>query len=55
MLGLTLLGYVVGSNWDTLHSRLEFLDYAIAAAIVFGLAWLAVRLAALTGDARVST
>jgi membrane protein DedA with SNARE-associated domain len=43
VLALTLLGDVVGKNWDTLHSRLAFLDYAIAAAIVVGIAWLAVR------------
>jgi membrane protein DedA with SNARE-associated domain len=43
VLGLTLLGDAVGKNWETLHSRLAFLDYGIAAAIVAGLAWLAVR------------
>ncbi|MDX6562148.1 MAG: hypothetical protein QOD65_1962 [Gaiellales bacterium] len=43
VLALTLLGDAVGKNWDTLHSRLAFLDYAIAAAIVVGIAWLAVR------------
>ncbi|MDX6597037.1 MAG: hypothetical protein QOE87_924 [Gaiellales bacterium] len=43
VLALTLLGDGVGKNWDTLHSRLAFLDYAIAAAIVVGIAWLAVR------------
>jgi membrane protein DedA with SNARE-associated domain len=44
VLGLTLLGYAVGDNWETLHSRLAFLDYIVAAAIVAGIAWLAVRL-----------
>jgi membrane protein DedA with SNARE-associated domain len=43
VLALTLLGDAVGKNWDTLHSRLAFLDYAIAAAIVVGIAWLAAR------------
>ena len=43
VLALTLLGYAVGDNWETLHSRLAFLDYIIAAAIVVGIAWLAVR------------
>jgi membrane protein DedA with SNARE-associated domain len=43
VLALTLLGYAVGENWETLHSRLAFLDYAILAAIVVAIAWLAVR------------
>ncbi len=43
VLALTLLGDAVGKNWETLHSRLAFLDYAIAGAIVIGIAWLVVR------------
>jgi membrane protein DedA with SNARE-associated domain len=43
VLALTLLGDAVGKNWETLHSRLAFLDYAVAAAIVAAIAWLAVR------------
>ena len=43
VLALTLLGYAMGDNWETLHSRLAFLDYIIVAAIVVGIAWLAVR------------
>lgn len=43
VLALTVLGDVAGKNWDTLHSRLAFVDYAIAAAIVAAIAWLAVR------------
>lgn len=43
VLALTLLGDAVGKNWETLHGRLAFLDYAIAGAIVIGIAWLAVR------------
>jgi membrane protein DedA with SNARE-associated domain len=43
VLALTLLGDAVGKNWETLHTRLAFLDYAIAAAIVAGIAWLMVR------------
>jgi membrane protein DedA with SNARE-associated domain len=43
VLALTLLGDAVGKNWDTLHSRLAFVDYAVAAAIVVAIAWLAVR------------
>jgi membrane protein DedA with SNARE-associated domain len=43
VLALTLLGRAVGKNWETLHSRLAFLDYAIAAAIVIAIAWMAMR------------
>jgi membrane protein DedA with SNARE-associated domain len=43
VLALTLLGDVVGKNWETLHTRLAFLDYAVVAAAVAALAWLAVR------------
>jgi membrane protein DedA with SNARE-associated domain len=44
VLALTLLGDAVGKNWETLHSRLAFLDYLVAAAIVAGLIWLVVRI-----------
>ena len=44
VLALTLLGDAVGKNWETLHSRLAFLDYAVAAAIVAAIAWLTVRM-----------
>ncbi|HET6173781.1 MAG TPA: DedA family protein [Gaiellales bacterium] len=44
VLALTLLGYVVGKNWETLHGRLAFLDYAIAALAVAGIVWLVVRI-----------
>ena len=43
VLGLTLLGYAVGENWDTLHARLAFLDYVVVAGAVAGVAWLALR------------
>jgi membrane protein DedA with SNARE-associated domain len=43
VLALALLGEQVGSAWDTWHSRLEFLDYLVAAAIVAGVALLLVR------------
>jgi membrane protein DedA with SNARE-associated domain len=43
VLALTLLGDAVGKNWETLHTHLAFLDYAVAAAIVAAIAWLAVR------------
>jgi membrane protein DedA with SNARE-associated domain len=43
VLALTLLGVQVGSHWDQWHKRLEFLDYAVAAAIVAGIVYLVVR------------
>jgi membrane protein DedA with SNARE-associated domain len=44
VLALTLLGEAVGKNWETLHTRLAFLDYVVAAMIVAGLTWLIVRI-----------
>jgi membrane protein DedA with SNARE-associated domain len=43
VLALTLLGVQVGSHWDRWHKRLEFLDYAVVAAIVAGIVYLVVR------------
>jgi membrane protein DedA with SNARE-associated domain len=43
VLALTLLGDAVGKNWETLHSHLAFLDYAVAGAILAAVAWLAIR------------
>jgi membrane protein DedA with SNARE-associated domain len=43
VLALTVLGDVVGKNWESLHTRLAFLDYAVVAAVVAGIAWLALR------------
>ena len=43
MLGLTLLGRSVGENWRELQDKLHLLDYAIAALIVLGLAYLLLR------------
>jgi membrane protein DedA with SNARE-associated domain len=43
VLALTLLGVQVGSHWEQWHKRLEFLDYAIVAAIVAGVVYLVVR------------
>ena len=43
VLALTLLGDAVGKNWERLHSHLAYLDYAVAAAVVAAIAWLAVR------------
>ena len=43
VLALTLLGVQVGSRWDEWHKRLEFLDYAILAAILATIAYLLLR------------
>ena len=43
VLALTLVGVQVGSHWDTWHKRFEFLDYAVLAAIVAGIAYLVLR------------
>ena len=43
VLALTLVGVQVGSHWDTWHKRFEFLDYAVLAAIVVGVAYLVLR------------
>ncbi|MDX6630347.1 MAG: hypothetical protein QOH00_2593 [Gaiellales bacterium] len=44
VLALTVLGDVAGKNWESLHSRLAFLDYAVVAVAVAAIAWLALRL-----------
>jgi membrane protein DedA with SNARE-associated domain len=43
VVALTLLGDAIGKNWETLHSRLAFLDYAVAATVAVAIVWLAVR------------
>jgi membrane protein DedA with SNARE-associated domain len=43
MLGLTLLGRSVGENWRDLQDKLHYFDYLIAALIVIGLVYLAIR------------
>jgi membrane protein DedA with SNARE-associated domain len=43
VLALTLLGDAVGTNWETLHNRIAFLDYAVVALALATLAWLALR------------
>jgi len=41
--GLALLGHQVGSRWTQWKSNLAYVDYAIEAAIAFGIAYLVVR------------
>jgi membrane protein DedA with SNARE-associated domain len=43
VLALTLLGVQVGSRWEQWHKRVEFLDYAVAAAIAAGIVYLVLR------------
>jgi len=40
---LTLLGMQVGDHWDEWHSRLRYLDYAVAVAIVGGVVYLVIK------------
>lgn len=43
VLALTLLGVGVGSKWKEWHSRVEFLDYLVVAAIAAGIVYLVLR------------
>jgi membrane protein DedA with SNARE-associated domain len=43
VLTLALVGRSVGDNWEQWRHRLGYLDYAVLAAIVFGIAYLIVR------------
>jgi membrane protein DedA with SNARE-associated domain len=37
-------GYIAGENWEDFHHAFRYADYVVAAAVVAGAAWLAVRL-----------
>jgi membrane protein DedA with SNARE-associated domain len=41
--GLTFIGQQVGENWTQWKDSLHYVDYAVAAAIVIGVAWLVIR------------
>ncbi len=43
VLMLALAGRAVGDNWEDLQQQLHLVDYALALAIVAGVAWLVVR------------
>lgn len=43
MLMLTLIGKAAGDNWETWKDNLHYIDYAVAAGIVIGAAYLAYR------------
>jgi membrane protein DedA with SNARE-associated domain len=40
---LTFIGKEAGDNWESWKNSLHYVDYAVAAAIVFGIVWLVVR------------
>jgi membrane protein DedA with SNARE-associated domain len=40
---LALIGREVGANWETWRDNLHYLDYAVLAAVLVGLAWLLIR------------
>jgi membrane protein DedA with SNARE-associated domain len=40
---LALVGRAVGDNWEDIQKQLHYFDYAVAIAIVVGIAWLIVR------------
>lgn len=43
VLMLALAGQAVGDNWETLQKQLHYVDYALAAAILGGIAFLVLR------------
>jgi membrane protein DedA with SNARE-associated domain len=43
VLALALVGREVGSNWDQWKNHLHYLDYAVLAAIIVGIAYLIIR------------
>jgi len=43
ILGLTLIGKSVGSNWEDWKGYLHYVDYAVLAAIIIGAVYLFVR------------
>jgi membrane protein DedA with SNARE-associated domain len=43
VLMLTLIGKAVGDNWEKWKDNLHYVDYAVLAAIVFGVIWLVIR------------
>jgi membrane protein DedA with SNARE-associated domain len=40
---LTFIGQQVGANWEDWKNSLHYVDYAVAALIVVGIVYLAVR------------
>jgi membrane protein DedA with SNARE-associated domain len=48
---LALIGREAGDNWETWKDSLHYVDYAVAALIVLGIAWLVVRHRRRRGEA----
>jgi membrane protein DedA with SNARE-associated domain len=42
-IGFAVGGFLLGSNWERLHDEFRWVEYAIVAAIVTGIAWLVVK------------
>jgi membrane protein DedA with SNARE-associated domain len=49
--GLTALGWWAGTRWDDIEGYLKFVDYAVAAALVAGVAYLVIRRRRTASDA----
>jgi membrane protein DedA with SNARE-associated domain len=41
--GFAAIGWALGANWERFHDAFSYLDYAVAALIVFGIGYLAFR------------
>jgi membrane protein DedA with SNARE-associated domain len=41
--GLAGIGWAVGSSWKTFHNDFRFVDYAVAALVVFGIGYIVYR------------
>jgi len=55
VIGLTLIGEAVGSNWKSFERHLHVVDYVIVVAIVVGLGWLLIRSVRGRGDSAGGT
>ncbi len=42
-IGFAAVGYAFGTRWETFHENFHYVDYAVAAGIVLGVAYLLVR------------
>ena len=46
--GLAAIGWALGANWERFHDAFKYADYAIAALLAVGVAWLLLRARAHT-------
>jgi membrane protein DedA with SNARE-associated domain len=42
-IGFAAAGYALGTKWEQFHDSFRYVDYAVAALVLAGLAWLVVR------------